>query len=80
MKPFESVIIIISNARKLEKTLIIPWNHFPEKIFFVKNLTDFRKTMETGVDSHLDPARETSQFAVRGPLHSNSFSCNLTAT
>ena len=51
----------LSNARKLEKENICP-DYFPEssiivilllKMFIVKNLTDFRKTVETSVDSRL---------------------------
>ena len=51
----------LSNARKLEKENICP-DYFPEssiivilllKMFIVKNLTDFRKTVETGVDPRL---------------------------
>ena len=56
----------LSNARKLEKENICP-DHFPDfnlessiivilllKMFIVKNLTDFRKTVETGVDPRLN--------------------------
>ena len=52
----------LSNARKLEKENICP-DYFPEssiivilllKMFIVKNLTDFRKTVETGVDPRLE--------------------------
>ena len=52
----------LSNARKLEKESIFP-DYFPEssiivilllKMFILKNLTDFRKTVETGVDPRLD--------------------------
>ena len=51
----------LSNARKLEKENICP-DYFPEssiivilllKMFIVKNLTDFRKTVETGMDPRL---------------------------
>ena len=55
----------LSNARKLEKENICP-HYFPDfnlessiivilllKMFIVKNLTDFRKTVETGVDPRL---------------------------
>ena len=51
----------LSNARKLEIENICP-DYFPEssiivilllKMFIVKNLTDFRKTVETGVDPRL---------------------------
>ena len=51
----------LSNARKLEKENICP-DYFPEssiivilllKMFIAKNLTDFRKTVETGVDPRL---------------------------
>ena len=51
----------LSNAQKLEKENIFP-DYFPEssiivilllKMFIVKNLTDFRKTVETGVDPRL---------------------------
>ena len=51
-----------SNAQKLEKENICP-DHFPDfnlkssivvkNIFIMKNLTDFRKKVETGVNSHL---------------------------
>ena len=51
----------LSNDRKLEKENIFP-DYFPEssiivilllKMFILKNLTDFRKTVETGVDPRL---------------------------
>ena len=55
----------VSNGRKLEKENICP-DHFPDfnlessiidilllKMFIVKNLIDFRKTVETGVDPRL---------------------------
>ena len=53
-----------SNARKLEKENVC-LDHFPDfnlekvlltikNMFTMKNLTDFLKTMETGVDPHLD--------------------------
>ena len=54
----------LSNAQKLEKENICP-DHFPDfnfessiiiiikNMFTMKNLTDFRKTVETGVDPPL---------------------------
>ena len=55
----------LSNVRKLEKENICP-DYFPDfnlessiivilllKMFIVKNLTDFRKTVETSVDPRL---------------------------
>ena len=63
----------MSNARKLEKENICP-DHFPDfnlessiiiilllKMFIVKNLTDFRKTVETGVDPRLLYPNEIDQ-------------------
>ena len=51
----------LSNARKLEKENICPDFNLESsiivilllKMFIVKNLTDFRKTVETGVDPRL---------------------------
>ena len=51
----------LSNARKLEKEKICPDFNLESsiivilllKMFIVKNLTDFRKTVETGVDPRL---------------------------
>ena len=58
----------LSNARKLEKENICP-DYFPEssiivilslKMFIVKNLTDFRKTVETGVDPRLNTEEQNN--------------------
>ena len=60
----------LSNARKLEKENTCP-DHFPDfnlessiiilllKMFIVKNLTDFRKTVEIGVDPRLQALFQT---------------------
>ena len=62
--PFPGLSFIegASNAQKLEKENICP-DHFPDfnlkssiiikNIFVMKNLTDFHRTVKTGVDPHL---------------------------
>ena len=65
----------LSNARKLEIENICP-DYFPEssiivilllKMLIVKNLTDFRKTVEAGVDPRLETTMTRSgQFERRG--------------
>ena len=52
------IIIIISNAWKLETIVrtifkISTWKVFVKNMFAMNNLTDFRKTEETGVDPRL---------------------------
>ena len=60
MKPYKLaiiIIIIISNAgkfRKLEKKLSKAFSR--QHILFIKNLTNFHKTVETGVDPQLGEA------------------------
>ena len=62
----------LSNARKLEKENICP-DYFPEssiivilllKMFIVKNLTDFHKTVETGVDPRLKRIHYTKERSI----------------
>lgn len=61
MKPYNLavIIIIISNAGKFRKILIrkkISKAFSRKHILFIKNLTDFCKTVETGVDPWLGEA------------------------
>ena len=59
MKPYKLVIIliIISNSGKFQKLEKILSKAFSRKrILFIKNLSNFRKTVETGVDPRLGEA------------------------
>ena len=55
---WQIIIVILSNAWKLKTIVqtifnISTWKVFTKNMFEMKNLTDFRKTEETGVDPRL---------------------------